>query len=143
MDLNEYQRLAMRTDSKDNYDEDSQRIQRLTNGLMGLNGEAGEAIDILKKYMYQGHPFDYDKMIEELGDALWYIALTADAIGVPLDDVAWINIKKLKKRYPDGFTVEDSIMRADTVQEKSDRDQAIDNLMSALEDKLHEGNKHW
>lgn len=113
MELNEYHQLAMRTDPIDNYKPEYQKTQRLTNALMGLNGEAGEAIEILKKAMFQGHTLLVDNVIEELGDCLWYIVEAADALGYKLDDVARINIKKLKRRYPNGFTTEDSIERRD------------------------------
>ncbi|MBP5461595.1 MAG: nucleoside triphosphate pyrophosphohydrolase family protein [Lachnospiraceae bacterium] len=108
MELNEYQKLAMRTDSNH-----KDWMDRLLNGLMGLNGEAGEAIDVLKKHLYQGHEFDEDKMVEEIGDVLWYCALCADALGYSLEFVATYNIEKLKKRYPEGFTAEDSMERRD------------------------------
>lgn len=108
MELNEYQKLAMRTDSNH-----KDWMDRLLNGLMGLNGEAGEAIDILKKTLYQGHEFDDVKMVEEIGDVLWYCALCADALGCSLEFVATYNIEKLKKRYPEGFTAEDSMERRD------------------------------
>lgn len=116
MELNEYQRLAMRTDPDDAYnaeDPEQKNALRLMNGLMGLNGEAGEAIDIAKKAMFQGHELDIDKLIEELGDNLWYIALCCKAIDIDLETVARRNIEKLLIRYPDGFTSEDSIERRD------------------------------
>lgn len=81
------------------------------NGLMGLNGEAGEAIDVAKKHLFQGHELDYDLLAEEIGDVLWYCALCADAMDISLDDIAEMNIAKLKKRYPDGFKEENSINR--------------------------------
>ena len=109
MDLNEYQDLAMRTDSM-NYENDN---DRLLNGLMGLNGESGEAIDIFKKFKFQGHPLDREKMIEELGDIMWYEALAAKSLGVTLDEIGRKNIEKLKVRYPEGFSEENSIRRVD------------------------------
>ena len=111
MELNEYQTLAMRTEANDSYDPDVRMTQRLTNALMGLNGEAGEAIDILKKCLFQGHELEIDELIEELGDVMWYLAEAADAVGITLEDVARLNIDKLKKRYPDGFSSEASINR--------------------------------
>ena len=68
MELNQYQTLAMRTDSSYKNSKD-----RLLNGLMGLNGEAGEAIDVAKKHLFQGHELDYDLLAEEIGDVLWII----------------------------------------------------------------------
>jgi len=78
---------------------------------MGLNGEAGEAIEIAKKNMFQGHELDFDKISEEIGDCLWYLSECAYAMGKSLDDIAKENLNKLQERYPDGFTEEDSINR--------------------------------
>ena len=105
--LNEYQNLAMRTDSQ-NYKNPE---DRLLNGLMGLNGESGEAIDIAKKHFYQGHSLDKDGLIEELGDIMWYVVLTAKALDVSLEEIGRRNIEKLKIRYPDGFSEEKSVNR--------------------------------
>lgn len=102
---NEYQCLALRTASS------SQRYDHILNGVMGLNGEAGECIDIVKKHLFQGHPLDTDKLVDELGDVLWYVAITADGIGVPLENIMQHNIDKLRKRYPEGFDAERSIHR--------------------------------
>ncbi len=106
MNFNEYQKLAQRTSSKK-----VDRLDKILNGLMGLNGEAGECIDILKKYFYQGHELDKGELIDELGDVLWYIAETCEGIGVAMEEVAIKNIEKLRKRYPDGFEAERSINR--------------------------------
>lgn len=106
MTFEEYQRLAQRTSS-----EKMQLIEKIENGLMGLNGEAGEAIDVLKKHKFQGHQLDRNKIIEELGDVLWYIAETCEGLGVSMEEVASFNIEKLKKRYPDGFSSDRSINR--------------------------------
>ena len=80
MEMNEYQKLAMRTDDPQKY---NSGLNRLINALMGLNGEAGEAIDLLKKALFQGHELEKDKLIEELGDNLWYLAEAADTIVSP------------------------------------------------------------
>lgn len=104
---NEYQRLALRTASG------IEQYDLILNGVMGLNGEAGECIDIVKKHLFQGHPLDTDKLLDELGDVLWYVAITADGIGVPFEDIMQHNIDKLRKRYPDGFDAERSIHRED------------------------------
>ena len=82
---------------------------QLLEALMGLNGEAGEAIDILKKARYQGHALDTNKLIEELGDVLFYINEAALAMGIPFEAIAVLNIEKLKARYPgSGFDPERS-----------------------------------
>ena len=76
MTVNEYQKLAMTTLNRELSDRDV-----LINGVMGLCGEAGEAIDIVKKHLAHGHPLDRAHLIEELGDIAWYIAETATALG--------------------------------------------------------------
>ena len=52
---------------------------------MGLCGESGEAIDIVKKWLMQGHELDKEHLIRELGDAEWYLAEAATALAVPLE----------------------------------------------------------
>lgn len=113
MDFNTYQTLAMRTDPDEAYVNGSNPMsnERLLNGLMGLNGEAGEAIEILKKFFFQGHSLNYDRITEEIGDALWYITLCAKAMGKTLEDIARYNIEKLEKRFPNGFSTERSVHR--------------------------------
>lgn len=106
MTINEYQQGALRTLNKT-----LNPLQQLTDGLMGLNGEAGEAIDILKKHMFQGHSLDKEHLAKELGDVAWYLAITADAIGYELEAIMQMNLNKLYSRYPDGFKAENSIQR--------------------------------
>lgn len=106
MTFNEYQRLAMRTSNPD-----LSRDEHIINGVLGLNGEGGEAADLVKKHKYQGHELNKARIIKELGDCLWYIAETATALDVALDDLAWENILKLEARYPDGFDSERSVNR--------------------------------
>lgn len=106
MTINEYQKLAMRTL---NPALDNKNV--LINGVMGLCGEAGEAIDIVKKHLAQGHELDRQALIKELGDVAWYLAETAYALDVPLEDVLAANIEKLCARYPQGFEAERSIAR--------------------------------
>lgn len=103
---NEYQRLAMTT-----LNPELSKKDVLINGVMGLCGEAGEAIDIVKKHLHQGHPLDREKLIKELGDIAWYLAETAYALDVELDAVFEQNINKLKARYPEGFETEKSLNR--------------------------------
>lgn len=108
MTINEYQQLAMRTLNPKLSQKDV-----LINGVMGLCGEAGEAIDIVKKHLAQGHALDREALIGELGDVAWYLAETAHALNVPLEDVLRGNIDKLRARYPQGFETEKSLHRAD------------------------------
>lgn len=109
---NKYQQLALRTSSHGSSGD------MVLNGVMGLNGEAGECIDIVKKHLFQGHPLDTDKLLDELGDVLWYVAITADGIGVPLENIMQHNIDKLRKRYPDGFDAERSVHRETDKEEE-------------------------
>ena len=108
MNFKEYQNLAMISKSK----EIEGKVQ-LANGVRGLNGEAGEVIDLVKKHLFHGHDLDVEKIKLELGDVLWYIAECADALDLDLEDIAKANIAKLKARYPEGFSFERSINRED------------------------------
>lgn len=107
---NDFQRAAMRTASGMNHDTVGGN-GLLLNGVMGLNGEAGECIDIVKKHIFQGHELDLEHLIEELGDASWYLAICCEAAGVTFGEVLQRNIDKLKKRYPEGFDKARSINR--------------------------------
>ena len=109
MTVNEYQKLAMTTLNPALTQKDV-----LINGVMGLCGESGEAIDIVKKWLAQGHELDREKLAKELGDIAWYLAETATALDLKLEDVLKANIEKLKKRYPEGFRAERSIHRENT-----------------------------
>ena len=111
MTINEYQALAMTTlnpalDKKD----------VLINSVMGLCGEAGEAIDIVKKWLAQGHELDKAHLAKELGDIAWYLAETATALGLTLEEILQANIDKLRARYPEGFSTEKSLHRKELDQ---------------------------
>ena len=108
MTINEYQQFAMTTLNPELSEKDV-----LINGVMGLCGESGEAIDLVKKWLAQGHELDREKLAKELGDICWYLAETATAIGYDLEDIMAANIEKLKKRYPQGFEAERSIHRSE------------------------------
>ena len=108
MTLNEYQKLAMTTLNPELNGKDV-----LINGVMGLCGEAGEAIDIVKKWLAQGHELDKSKLAKELGDIAWYLAETATALDLNLEDIFQANIEKLKKSYTEGFDSHKSIHRED------------------------------
>jgi NTP pyrophosphatase (non-canonical NTP hydrolase) len=103
---NAYQKLAMTT-----LNPDLSKKDMLINAVMGLCGESGEAIDIVKKHLHQGHELDKEKLQKELGDIAWYLAEAAYALDIPLDEILEGNIAKLKERYPQGFDTEKSIHR--------------------------------
>lgn len=106
MTLNEYQELAQRTSNKE-----LKPDEHIFNGVLGLAGEAGECADLVKKHYYQDERNIYADLIDELGDCLWYVAETASALGVTLEEVAQHNVEKLRKRYPEGFDAERSLNR--------------------------------
>lgn len=107
MELNKYQELAQRTSHS--YRENL--TEALLFAAINIPGEAGEIANYVKKVVWHRHPFDPIKMVDELGDLLWYIQKAASDLGFTLEDIATYNIEKLKKRYPDGFSSERSINR--------------------------------
>jgi NTP pyrophosphatase (non-canonical NTP hydrolase) len=106
-DLDEFQTLAMRTagDSSD----DGWILEK----ALGLSEETGEVLGLLKKSGWHGRELDRDALRKELGDVLWYVAALAHGHGFSLSEIATANIEKLRKRYPDGFSVERSLNRGD------------------------------
>ena len=106
MNVNEYQCLALKT-----MNPNLSKREMLINSMMGLCGESGEAIDIVKKHIFHGHELDREKLIKELGDVAWYLAEAAHALDVSLEEILEKNIEKLKKRYPQGFDREHSLVR--------------------------------
>lgn len=109
--INAYQNLSKRTMRGGSVNKN----ERLANYCMGLSGEAGEVTDIFKKHLFHGHKLDMEKVIAELGDALFYLAALATETGLTLEDVARYNVDKLEKRYPMGFSSEDSINRIENL----------------------------
>lgn len=108
MTINDYQILAMTTLNRS-----LSRKEVLINAVMGLCGESGEATDIVKKHLFQGHDLDKEKLAKELGDIAWYLAEAATALNMDLDDIFAANIEKLKLRYPEGFDANRSIHRTE------------------------------
>ena len=106
MTANDYQKQAMTT-----LNPTLSKKDVLINGVMGLCGEAGEAIDIVKKHLHQGHELDREVLKKELGDIAWYLAETAWALEIPLEEILTENLAKLKARYPEGFDTERSVQR--------------------------------
>ena len=108
MTPNEYQAQAMRFLNPALSERDI-----LINGVMGLCGESGEVIDLVKKHLAQGHPLDRTALAGELGDVAWYLAETAHVLGFTLEDILQGNLDKLQARYPEGFSTEHSLHRPD------------------------------
>ena len=107
MTINEYQKLAMRTCSPYGF--------CISNVGLGLAGEAGECADLIKKTLHQGHSFDKEKLINELGDVCWYVALACSVMDIDMEEVLELNIEKLAARYPDKFEAERSINREEVI----------------------------
>jgi len=97
MTLTEYQDDAKRTAAPGRDD------RELLISACGLAGEAGEVVELIKKYVGHGKTPSPTRISEELGDVLWYVADIASRYDLNLDGIAANNIRKLRERYPDGF----------------------------------------
>ncbi|KIS03137.1 nucleoside triphosphate pyrophosphohydrolase family protein [Paucilactobacillus wasatchensis] len=95
MEFNDYQKAANRT----LYGNE----QVLTNCALGLAGEAGQVVDLVKNYTFRGQKLDRDELVHEMGDVLWYLSQVAQWANIPFDEVAKTNIDILNNRYPDGY----------------------------------------
>lgn len=107
MKLSEYQKQSERT--LPDYVGDLKNS--ISNYSMGLSGETGEVVDILKKSFHHDHNLDLYAVEEELGDVLHYVSGLATMLGLSLESIATGNVEKLRKRYPKGFNSHDSINR--------------------------------
>lgn len=108
-----YQREAARTGGRDLLPEN--RDKGLSCAGLGLAGESGEVADLLKKHLHHGVSLDVEKLRKELGDVLWYVAHACNVMGWRLDEIAALNVAKLRTRYPHGFSTADSIAKRDEV----------------------------
>jgi len=97
MDIAEYTKEVHRT-----CDLQDQR-ELLTLTALGIAGEAGEIVDLIKKVLYHAHQLDTSALCKEIGDLLWYMTLLCETAGFTLDDVMQANVEKLRQRYPQGF----------------------------------------
>lgn len=93
--------------------------EKLSNIGLGLNGEAGEVGDLIKKFLYHGHELDTNELILELGDVMYYVCWLCLELGIDFAEVCFSNMDKLNKRYPDGFDAQKSIHRPEYEQEVS------------------------
>jgi NTP pyrophosphatase (non-canonical NTP hydrolase) len=113
MDAKEYQEQAARTLITNPGEFTNSEIMSIW-CAMGLAGEAGETVELIKKGIFHRHGLDKEKLTKELGDVLWYISGLCTVQGIDLERVMIANIEKLRLRYPDGFTTADSVARVDT-----------------------------
>ena len=136
-----YTDLALKTLNKDVFEQKD----LILNASLGLSGEVGEVNDIIKKYMYHGHKLDDDtkeKIILELGDVCWYVALMAWAIDkTKFEDVLNKNIAKLEKRYHGEFSTEKSINRKDDSdnsceEKKNDSNNSFETFVKDYDENL-------
>ena len=97
-------------------DREGANIERLLTAAVGISAEGGEFMEIVKKMVFQGKPYNDDNrehLIIELGDVMWYVMQACAALDVSIEDVVAGNVEKLKKRYPGGdFDVYHSENRA-------------------------------
>lgn len=106
MTLEEYRVDCKRTLPKNLY-----RGEQLLQGLIGATTETAEALDIHKKTMWHDHPHDREYLLSELGDAMFYITIAADALDSSIEEIMEMNVEKRLKRYPRGFESSRSINR--------------------------------
>lgn len=106
MGIKEYQKKSTRT-----MNDDLKHNDIVANMIFGLNGEVGEVTDILKKHLFHGHKLNMNHLKEELGDAMFYIVNLATLYNIDMSEVLQMNVDKLLKRYPNGFSSQDSINR--------------------------------
>lgn len=84
---------------------------QLTDWALGLGGEAGEVLDIIKHHVAHGESLDKMELAKELGDVLWYLSALCTSTGISLEDIAKLNLLKLSHRYSEGYNNEDSSNR--------------------------------
>jgi NTP pyrophosphatase (non-canonical NTP hydrolase) len=114
MEMNQYLQESKCTDLPDitpAHQRITPEVAQLLHGAIGLATESGEILDALKKHIYYGKPLDKVNLMEEAGDCIWYIALLLRELGYSFEEVAEINIKKLRARYGEKFSEYDAINR--------------------------------
>ena len=79
MDYKEYKQMVI-----DSEKGSLTKYPKILHAIMGMNGEAGECVDILKKHMFQGHELDEQHFLNELGDVCWYTMLCIIESGIEL-----------------------------------------------------------
>lgn len=89
----------------------TQELARLDHGFKLIAGEGAEGLDAIKKYIYYGKELDIQNLKEEVGDALYGCQVVCDTLGITIEEAMEINARKLKKRYPEGFSEEKAINR--------------------------------
>jgi NTP pyrophosphatase (non-canonical NTP hydrolase) len=119
MESNEYQRLAIKTESRNSnvvlwngkFNSTEDQKKRTLHSAIGLATESGEILDQIKKNLFYNKDIDYHNLFEEYGDILWYVAVGLDSIGRTMEECMEVNIAKLKARYGDSFTDSKAVNR--------------------------------
>lgn len=114
--LVDYQEAAMRTAKTFAPKTFSTEEMDLLHAALGVSSDAGELVDAIKKHLIYGKELDKQNVVEEIGDVMWFCALCCRAIGEDLDYIAQMNIGKLMQRYPDKYTDQAAIARADKTE---------------------------
>lgn len=92
------------------------QISDIIHATLGMASEAGELTSSVKSWMAYGNPLDVKNIVEEMGDIMWYIALMCKTLNIKMEDVAVNNIAKLYERYPEKYSDEDAVARADKTE---------------------------
>jgi NTP pyrophosphatase (non-canonical NTP hydrolase) len=120
MSPNEYIKQCLRTDIghgdytpvTDRLSADPTLVRKL-HAAVGMSGECGEILDLLKKSAFYGNELDEAKLKEEIGDSLWYFGILLSALNSSFEEVMALNVAKLQKRFPVGYSNEAAISRED------------------------------
>lgn len=107
MNTSEYQMAVAKFQPRKNF---KSKDDMISHAVLGLNSKAGEIAGIFQK-KYQGHTIDTEHVMKEIGDALWFVSELCDALECTIEDVMKMNVEKLAKRYPEGFSEERSLNR--------------------------------
>lgn len=103
MSANEFQQKCLRTVKPQKVSLEPEPAL-LLHGAIGLASEAGELLDNVKAHLFYGRDLDKTNVLEECGDALWFISACLTACGYTIDQAMAMNVAKLAARYPEGFT---------------------------------------
>src|SRR5436305_6020221 len=105
MDLDSYQKEALNTDRVP-ASGGSDDVLSLIVPMLGLAGETGQLLSEYKKHLRDGeaHRLFEERVTEELGDLLWYIANVASKFGLTLNEIAASNLAKVKARWMNEHT---------------------------------------
>lgn len=110
MDIATYLEESAKTDSK-KFFADNPKSQSILHAAIGLSTESGEILDNLKKHVYYGNDIDEVNIKEEMGDIMWYMAILMREMDLDFEELLDSNIRKLRKRYGEKFSMEASDSR--------------------------------